>query len=184
MCVVSSLPTTQVDEVAVKDILKMRARELAKRLDARIEQLRLLEILEFTLGKERYGFPSSAVREVFRLAEITPLPGVPSYVLGVMNVRGRILSVIDIRRLLDFGDAGLTNLNKAIILANGDMELAVLADEVTGVRKVDAENWQSALPTLTERQGEYLLGVTKDQIVMLDAEKLLSSRDLIVGADV
>ena len=101
-----------------------------------------------------------------------------------MNVRGRILSVIDIRRLFDFGNAGLTNLNKAIILAKGDMELAVLADEVTGVRNVGVDNWQSTLPTLTERQGDYLLGVTKDQIVMLDAEKLLMSKDLIVGAGV
>ena len=180
----NSLPNTLVDEAVVKATLRSRADELAKRLDARIEQLRLIEILEFTLGKERYGFPSCVVREVFRLSEITPLPGVPAYVLGVMNVRGRILSVIDIRRLFDFGNAGLTNLNKAIILAKGDMELAVLADEVTGVRNVGVDNWQSTLPTLTERQGDYLLGVTKDQIVMLDAEKLLMSKDLIVGAGV
>ena len=84
--------------------------------DARSAGARLLEILEFTLGQERYAFPSSYVREVFPLTEITPLPGLPPYILGVVNVRGRILSVMDIRRLLDFGNVGLTNLNKAIIL--------------------------------------------------------------------
>ena len=97
-------------------------RDLATPVETRISGAHLLEILEFTLGHERYAFASTYVREVFSLTEITPLPGLPSHVLGVVNVRGRILSVMDIRRLLDFPNVGLTNLNKAIILHNGEME--------------------------------------------------------------
>jgi len=72
-------------------ILRSRAEQLAKPLEAKVQGTRLLEILEFTLGKERYAFASSCVREVFPLTEITPLPGLPAHVLGVVNVRGRIL---------------------------------------------------------------------------------------------
>ena len=164
----------------VRAILRRRARELAKAPDAEVGGARLMEILEFSLGPERYAFQTSFVREVFPLTEITPLPGVPSYILGVVNVRGRILSVMDIRRLLEFSNVGLTNLNKAIILHNKGMELAVLADEVAGVYAVDAEEGQRGLATLSGRREEYLKGVTQDRVVVLDAEKLLASEDLLV----
>jgi len=164
----------------VREILRRRARELAKAPDAEMGGARLMEILEFSLGPERYAFETSFVREVFPLTEITPLPGVPPYILGVVNVRGRILSVMDIRRLLDFANVGLTNLNKAIILHDGDMELAVLADEVAGVYAIDGDEGQRALATLSGRREEYLKGVTQDRVVVLDAEKLLASEDLLV----
>jgi purine-binding chemotaxis protein CheW len=177
------MPIQEPGAASEQAILRRRAEELAKPLETRVGGTRLLEILEFTLGQERYAFPSSCVREVFRLTEITPLPGLPSHVLGVINVRGRILSVMDIRRLLDFGVTGLTNLNQAIILRSGEMELAVLADEVTGVYAVDLDEGQHTLPTLSVAQEQYLSAVTKDRVVVLDAEILLASEDLLVGAD-
>jgi purine-binding chemotaxis protein CheW len=165
---------------ATRTILRNRARELARPIEARVSGAHLVEILEFTLGQERYAFSSAYVREVFPLTEITPLPGLPSHVLGVVNVRGRILSVMDIRRLLEFSNVGLTNLNKAIILHNGEMEVAVLADEVTGVYVVDMDEGQATLSTLSGNREAYLQGVTKDRVVVLDAGKLLASPDLLV----
>lgn len=196
MCVVNVVPAPEAEveprqEAAgpadghdeaelVRAILRRRAQELAKAPDTEVGGARLMEILEFSLGPERYAFQTSFVREVFPLTEITPLPGVPPYILGVVNVRGRILSVMDIRRLLEFSNVGLTNLNKAIILHNRGMELAVLADEVAGVYAVDAEEGQRGLATLSGRREDYLKGVTEDRVVVLDAEKLLASEDLLV----
>lgn len=168
------------DSDSTRAVLHARAEELARAPEVQAGGEQLLEILEFTLGKERYAFPSSCIREVFPLTDITPLPGLPDHVLGVVNVRGRILSVMDIRRLLDFGNVGLTNLNKAIILHHKDMELAVLADDVTGVYAVDMDQGQRTLPTLSTSQETYLHGVTTDRVVVLDAEKLLASQDLLV----
>lgn len=176
-------PEDTEEKAAVRAALRKRGEELARPLETETVGAELVQILEFTLGKERYAFPSSCVREVFPLTEITPLPGLPPHVLGVVNVRGRILSVMDIRRVLEFGNVGLTNLNKAIILHHGDMELAVLADEVTGVYAIDAEEGQRTLPTLSGNREAYLRGVTKDRVVVLDAEKLLASKDLLVGAE-
>lgn len=171
------------DPTHVRAVLKDRARELAKTSETEETGVRLVELVEFRLGREHYAFASSEVREVFPLTEITTLPSLPPFVLGVANVRGRILSVIDIRRLLDFGDTGLTNLNRAIILHGNGMELAVLADDIVGVYASDAEKWQRSLPTLSGRREEYLMGVTKEQVVVLDAAKLLASGDLLVGAE-
>ncbi len=168
---------------STRAVLQARARELAKPPDQDEDSVRLIEIVEFTLGSEHYAFASSLVREVFHLTEITPLPSLPPFVLGVTNVRGRILSVIDLRRLLEFGDTGLTNLNRAIILASGNMELAVLADEVVGVYRSDADKWQKTLPTLVGKRQAFLSGVTKDRVVVLDTEKLLESKDLLVGGE-
>jgi purine-binding chemotaxis protein CheW len=180
---VKTSSTRKPDAAHVRAVLKSRAKELARTPEIEDENMRLVEIVEFTLGQEHYAFPSSDVQEVFHLTEITPLPSVPPFVLGVTNVRGRILSVIDIRRLLDFGDTGLTNLNQAIILQSGGMELAVLADKVVGVYASDEDKWQPTLPTLIGRREEYLKGVTKDRTVVLDARKLLQSEDLLVGGN-
>jgi purine-binding chemotaxis protein CheW len=180
---VNTQPVQKVDPTTVRATLRARARQLATPPEVEDSAVRLVEIVEFTLGQEHYAFPSSEVREVFRISEITPLPSLPPFVLGVTNVRGRVLSVIDIRKMLEFGTAGLTNLNRAIILSGAEMELAVLADEVLGVYASDADKWQSALPTLGGKREEYLKGVTKERVVVLDAKKLLESEDLLVGGD-
>jgi len=179
----SKVTAKQAQAQTTRAILKERAKELAKLPEQVDANVNLVELVEFTLGHERYAFPSSTVREVFHLTEITALPSLPAFVLGVTNVRGRILSVVDIRRLLDFGDTGLSNLNRAIILSGSDMELAVLADEVVGVYTSDADKWQATLSTLTGKRQEYLKGVTKDRVVVFDAERLLASEDLLVGGD-
>ncbi len=172
-----------MQDAATLAVLRSRARDLAKPPVLEDPSVRLVEIVEFTLGPERYAFPASAVREVFNLTEITPLPSVPAFVMGVTNLRGRILSVIDIRRLLELGGVGLTNLNRAIVLHHGDMELAALADEVVGAYSSDSDKWQRTLPTLAGKREEFLGGVTKDRVVVLDAERMLESKDLLVGAN-
>ncbi len=179
----TTVSTHEPDAAAIRAILESRARELAKLPEVEDRSVKLVELVEFRLGQEHYAFPSSEVREVFQLTEITPLPSLPSFVLGVANVRGRILSVIDIRRLLEFTETGMTNLNRAIILNSRAMEVAVLADEIVGVYTSDANRWQRSMPTLFGKQEAYLLGVTDKRVVVLDAKGLLASRDLPVESD-
>ena len=176
-------PAHEPDAATVRAILESRARQLAKLPEVEDGSVKLVELVEFRLGQERYAFPSAEVREVFQLTEITPLPSLPPFVMGVANVRGRILSVIDIRRLLEFTETGMTNLNRAIILNSKAMEVAVLADEIVGVYVSDANKWQRSMPTLFGKQEAYLLGVTNKQVVVLDAKGLLASRDLLVDSD-
>jgi len=91
-----------------------------------------------------------------------------------MNFHGHILSVIDLRNFFDLPLKGLTELNQVIVLHNDEIEFGILADELLEITKIPLNEIQYSLPTLTGIRADYLKGITKDRIVILDALKLLS----------
>jgi len=167
-----------------KKILKARAKALAQESKGKETAEIYIEVVEFLLAYEKYGIESSYVREIYPLKELTPMPCTPPFVLGVINVRGQILSVIDIKKFFDLPEKGLTDLNKVIILQSDRMEFGILADVVLGVRNVLLSELQPSLPTLTGIREDYLKGVTGEQVVILDAEKLLSDKKITVHEEV
>lgn len=164
---------------AKRKILKARARALAKKQEVK-ETDEYMEVVEFQLATEKYGIESSFIREVYPLKELTAVPCTPQYVAGIINVRGRILSVIDLRKFFDLPAKGITELNRVIILHNDEMEFGILADAVSGTRKIPLRDIQPSLPTLTGIRAGYLRGITKDRTVVLDAGKILSDKEIIV----
>ncbi len=167
-----------------RGILKVRAEALARESETEKSSQGYLEVVEFLLAYERYGVESSYVREVYPLKEFTPLPCTPPFVLGVMNVRGQVLSVIDLKRLFDLPEKGLSDLNKVIIVHDDKMEFGILADAILGVRFVPLEEIHPPLPTLTGIREMYLKGVTRDRVVILDGGKLTSDKGIIVHEEV
>jgi purine-binding chemotaxis protein CheW len=157
-----------------KKILKERARTLAREPKGDGLREKRLEIVEFLLAGERYAIESSWVREVYPLKDFTLLPGTPSFVPGIINVRGQIVSVVDLKKFFDLPAKGLANLDKVIIVTDGRMEFGLLADAVAGVREITLQEIQPALPTLTGVRADYLKGVAADRLVVLDAGKLLA----------
>ncbi len=162
-------------------ILKERAQTLAREAVSAETADASIEVIEFLLAHERYAIASEYVREVYPLEELTPLPCTPTFVLGIVNLRGEILSVIDIKKFFDLPEKGLTNLNKVIVLESADMMFGILADAISGVRHIQRAGMQPSLPTLTGIREDYLLGVTAERVVILDAEKLLNDEKLIVN---
>ena len=173
--------STQEDK---KKVLRARAMELAREAEQEKTAEETMEIVEFLLAHEKYGIQSSYVREICPLKELTPVPCTPPFVLGIVNVRGQVLSVIDIKKFFDLPEKGLTNLNKVIILRNDKMEFGILADLILGVRFIPVSQIQPSLPTLTGIREHYLKGVTKEHVVILDVEKLLSSKTITVHEEV
>ena len=165
-------------------ILKERAKIYSHELEAKEEEVQYVEVLEFLLAHEMYGVELKYVREVYPLKELTPIPEIPAFVLGIVNVRGEILSVIDIKKFFDLPEKGLTDLNRVIILHSDDMEFGILADSIIGVRNILLSEIQTSLPTLTGIREEYLKGVTKEREIILDAGKLLSDKSIIVNENV
>jgi len=165
-------------------ILKERAQSLARE-SARDESADVgIEVVEFILSYETYAVASEYVREVYPLEELTPLPCTPAFVLGIVNVRGEILSVIDIKKFFELPEKGLTDLNKVIVLESNGMVFGIVADAISGVRRILRADIQPSLPTLTGIRSNYLLGVTAERVVILDAEKLLSDEKLVVQEQV
>ena len=165
-------------------ILKERAKITALESNEGLKKEESIEVLEFMLAYERYGVELKYVREVYPLTELTLIPGIPVFVLGIINVRGEILSVIDIKKFFDLPEKGLTDLNKAIILHSAEIEFGILADSIVGVRSILLNELQPSLPTLTGIREEYLKGVTKERKVILDAERLLTDKGIIVNENV
>lgn len=165
-----------------ENVLKMRAKALAKPIVQDKTQADL-EAVIFNLSKESYAIEVKYVKEVFPYKEITQLPCAPSYVIGLINVRRKILSVIDLRVFFSI-PIEKSDHKKFLILEDGDLEFAVLTDAVEGVRKIPTSQIISSLPTLSGIRQEFLKGVTKQGIVFLDAQKLLTSEKIIVNETV
>jgi purine-binding chemotaxis protein CheW len=157
-----------------KRILRERAATLAR--ESKIDQAdqARLEVIEFVLAYERYAIESRWVREVYPLKEITPLPGTPSFVLGIINVRGQIVSVVDLKKFFDLPDKGLTDLNKVIIMGDDNVEFGLLADAVPGMQHILCTEIQSPLPTLTGVRADYVQGLTADRLIVLNIARILA----------
>jgi len=167
-----------------KTILKSRAKALAEQPPPEEHGEKRIEVLEFRLANETYAIETSFIAETFPLAEFTPLFCTPPFVLGIINVRGRIVSIVDMRRFFDLPIVGLTNLNRLIIVRDGSMEFGMLADSVIGMRTLLQQELQPSLPTLTGIREEFLAGVTVDRLVLLDMGKILADRRLVVHEEV
>ena len=167
-----------------KEILRARAKLLAREIQSPDTEEECLEVAEFLLAEERYAIEAAFVCEVYPLKELTPLPGTPPFISGITNVRGQILSVMDIKKFFDLPEKGITNLNKIIVVRSDEMELCILADVMLGVRTIPLTEIQPSLPTLTGIREEFLRGITNERIIILDIKKILADERIIVHDDV
>lgn len=165
-------------------LLKERARLLARPAPTAAPLEARLEIIEFRLGKTHYAIETQWAREVWSLRELTPVPCTPAFVRGVVNVRGRILSVLDLRRFFELPLSGLSDLNKVIILRAAALEFGILADQVLGVRLLPLSELHAVTTAHTGIRAEYIRGVTRDTLLVLAAERLLADPRLIVREEV
>jgi purine-binding chemotaxis protein CheW len=124
------------------------------------------------------------VDEVHPLKDLTPLPCTPSFVVGIVNVRGRIVPVLDLKRFLDLPEKGLNDLHRIILVRGEGFEVGILADVVVGVRSIPRESLQSSLPTLAGVRSEFLKGVTAERMVVLDIARILADPRIIVHDEV
>jgi purine-binding chemotaxis protein CheW len=109
------------------------------------------------------------------------VPCTPKHVLGIVNLRGHVTAVIDIRRFFGLPQRGLADLDKVVVLGDGAMEFGVLADSVPGARRVPRDALQPAIATFTGIRQAYLLGVAADGLAVLDAARLLHDEALAVN---
>src|SRR2546423_11104334 len=167
-----------------RQILRARAKALARTPERALTAGASLALLEFRLAQERYALENRWVREVCPLKELTPLPCTPPFVLGIVNVRGRILPVLDLKKFFDLPEQGLTDLHRLILIRGNHLELGLLADVIVGVRSIPIDSLQLSLPTLTGIRSDYLKGVTAERLVVLDLARILADPKIIVHDEV
>lgn len=162
-------------------ILRERARALARRDVSPVEGGRTIEVLELRLASERYAVETRFVIEVQPLRDLTPLPATPAFVRGIVNLRGRILPVYDLKKFFGLPEPGLTDLHRIVVVSAGEFEIGLLADVVTGVRRLALDALSPALPTNSAIAADYLRGITDEHVVVLDLARILSDPGIVVN---
>jgi purine-binding chemotaxis protein CheW len=161
-------------------ILRARARAVAREPEPDAQAGEQVQVVEFLMAYERYAIETAWVREVIALRELTRLPGTPPFVSGIVSVRGRIVSVVDLKAFFDLPDKGLPDLNRVLVMSDGQMEFGLLVDAVSGVRALRLSDIQAPPATLTGVRRDYLRGVTSDRLAVLDASRVVADPRIVV----
>ncbi len=179
-----NIPLPPVSTPEARQILHARAQALSRPPERAADAGASLEVLEFRLAQERYAVETRFVREVHPLRDLTPLPCTPPFVLGIVNVRGRILPVFDIKKFFGLPDKGLTDLHRIILVHGNDLEFGLLADAIASTQAIPVDALQVPPATLTGIRAEYLKGVTAERVMVLDLERILADPKIIVREEV
>ena len=129
----------------------------------------------FRIGEEVYGIPVNQTKEVLRVTEIAPVPGAPAYVLGIINLRGNVVTVVDMRTRLGMPYQEPTDLTRIIILEASDQVAGILVDSIREVVQLDKSAVEPA-PNTGSDADDIINGVAhhNDQLlIMLDAYRML-----------
>jgi purine-binding chemotaxis protein CheW len=177
-------PEIIISAAEKEKILGARAEAIRSRPESDRRNLGDIEVLQFLLGQEVYAVDVFYIREVLHLKELTMLPCTPAFILGIFNIRGKILSVIDLRKFFSLPEKGITNLNRVIVVQHGEIELGILADDVTGTGTIDLSLLQTHIPTVTGLQQHYIQGVSRDKTILIDIEKFLNDERIHINEQV
>ena len=141
----------------------------------------VLRWVTFELEKETYGINVSDVREVLRFSEIAPVPGAPSYVIGIINLRGNVVTVIDTRKRFGLGPKEVDDLTRIVIIEIDGQEVGILVDSVAEVVDLKMSDIEPAPNVGNEDTSRYITGVTSrngELLIIVDLKKILSAEEL------
>jgi len=138
-------------------------------------------VVEFILAPEKYAIDGSLVSEVLPLNNLTIIPGVPSFITGIMNIRGKITSIVNLKRFFNLKEKGLTALSKILVIKHQLMEFGIVTDEIIGINQLDIGSLSPPPVTLQGEGAGYILGVTPEGTILLDAVAILSDNALIIN---
>lgn len=162
-----------------KNILKKRAQTLSQMVEIPKQAEESLEVLEFSLANELYAIETCYIREVYPLEAITRVPCTPPFVLGVINLRGQLVSIIDLGKFFNLPERGITHRNKMILVHNATMEFGIFAKSIGNIKKVALSQIQN-FPTLQGIGADYVKGVTSEGLVVLQIENILNNKNTII----
>jgi purine-binding chemotaxis protein CheW len=141
-----------------------------------VKQETQLHLVTFQLGREEYGVEIASVQEIIRATDITPVPGAPSHVSGVINLRGKIIPVVDLRRRFGLETTGTSESQRIIVVELGEKRIGMLVDSVSQVIKVPAGVVEEMPEEATSIDENFIRGVGKLDnrlIIILDLNKSL-----------
>jgi len=137
----------------------------------------MLQWVTFKLENETYGVNVMQVQEVLRYSDIAPVPGAPSYVLGIINLRGSVVTVIDTRSRFGLMPADITDNTRVVIIESDKQVIGILVDSVAEVVYMKASEIELAPNVGTDESAKFIKGVCNREselLILVDLDKLLS----------
>ncbi|MDQ3811212.1 MAG: chemotaxis protein CheW [Chloroflexota bacterium] len=135
------------------------------------------QLVVFQLGAELYGVEISRVHEIIRLQTVTRVPRSPAFVEGVINLRGKVIPVVDLRRRFGLPAAEHTRASRIVVVEIGDQVVGIIVDGVSEVLRVNTATVEPPSPVVAGIDSEYLHGIAKltDRLViLLDLDRVLA----------
>lgn len=137
----------------------------------------LLQVVSFSLGKQIFAIDILQVQEIIRMLEITQVPNVPEFVKGVINLRGKVIPVVDLRKRFNL-TAAEENLQERIIVVKGENKpVGMVVDDVSDVLRFPQDEVESAPAMVSNIDSQSIAGVVKAKdrlVILLDVAKILS----------
>lgn len=173
----------QQDGEDVAHIWRARTQALAQPLPQASEGAApqaLIEVLEFRLADERYAIETAFVHAVHPLRNLTEVPCTPPFVLGIVNLRGHIVTVVNLKKFFGLPEQGLTDLHRIVLVGDGEIEFGLLADVSVGVHLIAPAALHAAPPGLAGSGAHHVRGITADSLVVLDMAGILADPRMLV----
>lgn len=140
----------------------------------------VLQWVTYRLDEETYGINVMQVQEVLRYTEIAPVPGAPDYVLGIINLRGNVVTVIDTRSRFGLSPTDITDNTRIVIIESEEQVLGILVDSVAEVVYLRSSEIDSAPNVGTEESAKFIQGVSNRSgqlLILVDLNKLLNDEE-------
>ena len=141
----------------------------------------------FSLADETYAIDVLQVQEVLKLTEIAPVPGVPDYILGIINLRGSVVTVIDARRRMSLPERAPDDASRIVIIDVDKQNVGILVDAVAEVVQIPPEAVDPAPAVGNDQTSRFILGVSSTEeglTILIDLNKLLSDEDWAAIRDI
>ena len=135
----------------------------------------------FRLGDETYGVNVMQVQEVLRVTDIAPVPGAPGYVLGIINLRGNVVTVIDTRNRFGMSPKEINDASRIIIIEANEQTIGMLVDSVAEVVDIQMSQVESTPHVGNDESAKYIQGVTSRNnqlLILVDLNKFLQDESM------
>ncbi|CAN5608422.1 hypothetical protein BH23PLA1_BH23PLA1_31320 [soil metagenome] len=163
-----------------QEIMDQRARDLARVPDRPLGAAEVLGVMTFTMAGEQYAIETHHVRGVVRLGTWTPIPGTPEELVGVINLRGEVLAVFDLSRLIPIPSEGPTESSQVIVLGAERDEFGILADRVHEIITLRNDRIFEPSGAVSGIGRRFLRGVAEDATLVLDGSILLQDERFVI----
>jgi len=140
----------------------------------------LLQLVTFSIGEEEFGVDILSVQEIIRMMDITKVPRAPDFVEGVINLRGKVIPIIDLRRRFGLVTRDHDKHTRIIVIEINNMIVGFVVDSVSEVLRIPASTVEPPPPVVSGLESEYISGVGKLEdrlLILLDLNKLLSGEE-------